>query len=196
MEGAFDHPENQHTITVDTPTTSISAPQELRPGPFTTNVPGYQFQVTYDTLTEWWLDFVDAYLTKREDAMLLITNYDSGAGSALENYYAMAEGGPGIAATPSIYNSEGVGENFDDMQTALHEAGHTLLDKGPYWEHRSGSTFFSFGTSKYHRTPMGYEIGEQSCNSVSSAHDDHAEKMWYNPNCAVDNFEKTTNHLD
>lgn len=129
--------------------------------------------------------------------MLLLTGFDGGAGVSRSNFYCVAEGGPGVASLPSSYQDSGIGPKWSDMQTALHEVGHSFLTLGGSNEHNSGNVYYNLDTRSYHRTPMGHGggTGKNYCNNdIPANHDFNHEWMWYDPDCAVNHFKNTTTH--
>jgi hypothetical protein len=169
IEGAFSHSE--HSVNVTASSTNPDAPTEQCQTSFSASDPCYPTTtVSYDYLSDWWRDYVQCVLSDDVmDADLLLTAHDGGLGRTVDNRYAVSEGGPDIANLPSDYTQYGCdsGEEFDDMQTALHELAHALLNESD--EHDLGYAYDHSGTRA--RTPMARAGEYNACDNYVYKHD-------------------------
>lgn len=175
LQGAFDYSE--HSVTIRTPSTDISAPQEETNSSFETNYPCTNYLGTFSNLGGWWDARIESCsdLSHAADCDLLLTNDSGEAGVAVDNQSACSEGGPNIADLPSSFNLYGCSTPYDSMQTALHEVAHTLMS-GSFDEHKVGNVYDHSGTAA--RTPMATPGEYNECNEYVSSYDNCDEMRW------------------
>jgi len=182
---------DNHSVSVTKSGSTIGTPTEKTGESFEAKYPcDRSFTVEYDDLAQWWIDYVDCELSAARDCDLLLTSASDG-GLARNDHYATASRGHNLAHLPSDRDQWGTSEGHGGMQTAMHEAGHTLLDKGPSWEHNSGYVFERGGGDW--RTPMGHggEAGENECEDSHPHHDEGHENLRWYEDCAVANWKHT-----
>lgn len=178
IEGAFS--KSNHTCTVHTPSTDISAPQEETNSSFDATYPCSSMTGTFSNLAGWWDARIEncSDLSHTADADLLLTNDPGESGVAIGNQTACSEGGPNIADLPSSYELYGCSQPYNSMQTALHELAHCLLDgkNGGFDEHKVGNVYDHFSGSA--KTPMATPGESNECGNYVSSADNCWEMRW------------------
>lgn len=177
IEGAINgHTEHDVLVTIrDT----VSAPTEKTTQEFHAQYPCSSDYQKYLSLANWWGDyFVGCGRTRQRDCDLLITDRSNGGGTTVYDHYSTAEASE-IKNLPSEYTLAGSSTAFTNMNTVLHELGHSLQSNTQ--EHYVGSTITVNGV-KY-GTPFCSPEYRQVCTGAEPETFDYRGAMRYSECC-------------